>query len=281
MAVLFSMNISRGFAFGFATCAVVLIGASSLAQVASHLAPTALAQANPPSEGGSSASDSALQASQPRDGKETSKEPESSQPDVSLIGLKMSRIAAHIAKARQQDDPFGAVVQTVSPGLPAAQAGIRPGDVILTIDDMPINLPGDLPQLIAKTTVGQILIITVLRDNQRIHLSLITVGARILAQSGNVYGMMGIAEAYRNGRVISKDYIEAARWFRRGADLGEATAMYSLGSLYMSGSGVTKDYGETVRWYRKAADLGDVNAMDALAALFINGLACREATRKR
>ena len=93
--------------------------------------------------------------------------------------------------------------------------------------------------------------------------------------------MMGIAEAYRNGRVISKDYIEAARWFRRAADLGEATAMYSLGNLYMSGSGVTKDYGETVRWYRKAADLGDVNAMDALAALFINGLACREATRKR
>jgi hypothetical protein len=55
-------------------------------------------------------------------------------------------------------------------------------------------------------------------------------------------------EAYRR-----HDNSEAATWFLRAAELGDAAAQAFLGSLYMEGDGVPQDYTEGLRWFRKAA----------------------------
>jgi hypothetical protein len=43
--------------------------------------------------------------------------------------------------------------------------------------------------------------------------------------------------------------------------------MCSLGSLYAEGRGVARDLAEAARWYRKAADAGNAEAERALKRL--------------
>lgn len=52
-----------------------------------------------------------------------------------------------------------------------------------------------------------------------------------------------------------KGYIEAAQWFRRAAEQGNADACFELGFSYNYGEGVDQDYEEAVKWYKKAIDI--------------------------
>ena len=47
---------------------------------------------------------------------------------------------------------------------------------------------------------------------------------------------------------------EAAKWYRKAADQGDADAQCNLGYCYKTGDGVTKDPVRAVELYRKAAD---------------------------
>ena len=59
---------------------------------------------------------------------------------------------------------------------------------------------------------------------------------------------------------LPKDYGQAAIWYRRAADQGEAIAQVNLGEMYETGRGVTKDFAQAANWYRRAADKGDADA---------------------
>ena len=43
---------------------------------------------------------------------------------------------------------------------------------------------------------------------------------------------------------MPKDYVEAAKWYRKAADQGYAAAQSNLGLCYVKGEGVPKDYVE-------------------------------------
>ena len=61
--------------------------------------------------------------------------------------------------------PQGAYVQDVSQGSPANSAGIQQGDVIVKIDGKQINDSNTLADVIAKDKIGQVITVTVYRDN--------------------------------------------------------------------------------------------------------------------
>lgn len=48
----------------------------------------------------------------------------------------------------------GVIVESVVPGSPAAAAGVRPGDVIRSLDDSPVNDGAELLQILAKRQAG-------------------------------------------------------------------------------------------------------------------------------
>ncbi len=60
------------------------------------------------------------------------------------------------------------------------------------------------------------------------------------------------------------DYAAAIREWRPLAERGEASSQYSLGALYAEGKGVSLDGKEAARWYRLAAEQGYVEAQYAL-----------------
>jgi hypothetical protein len=58
---------------------------------------------------------------------------------------------------------------------------------------------------------------------------------------------------YKFGQGVPQDYAEAAIWFRKAADQGDAAAQSLLGELYFSGHGVPQDYAEAYFWLDIAA----------------------------
>ena len=53
---------------------------------------------------------------------------------------------------------------------------------------------------------------------------------------------------YATGQGVTKNYAEAAKWFRKAAEQNFAKAQSHLGLSYAEGEGVPKDYVEGYRW---------------------------------
>ena len=76
---------------------------------------------------------------------------------------------------------------------------------------------------------------------------------------------------YREGEGVTKDLVEAARWYRKAADQGHADAQFTLGHRYYKGEGVAKDLVEAARWYRKAGEQGHARAQFTLGYCYERG----------
>ena len=70
---------------------------------------------------------------------------------------------------------------------------------------------------------------------------------------------------------MPKNYAEAARWYQKAADQGDAGAQTNLGSAYANGHGVPQNQAEAVLWWKKAADQGDANAQFRLGFAYFHG----------
>lgn len=68
----------------------------------------------------------------------------------------------------------------------------------------------------------------------------------------------------QHGLTVGEDLAEAARWYRKAADRGDAGAQSILGYAYIRGEGVEKNLTEAARWLRKAAKQGEYWAKKAL-----------------
>ncbi|MBO4513856.1 MAG: sel1 repeat family protein, partial [Victivallales bacterium] len=79
---------------------------------------------------------------------------------------------------------------------------------------------------------------------------------RRTAEQGDADAQFYLGKCFYNAQGAGKDYVEAARWWRKAAEQGHAKAQYNLGVCYYNGEGVEKDYEEAARWWRKAAEQG-------------------------
>lgn len=88
------------------------------------------------------------------------------------IGIQMRSLTADLAK-QSNDDPNAAIqlpevngvlVMRVMPNSPAAEAGLRRGDVITDIDGQTITTAEDLQRTVERSSVGQSLRLRVIRN---------------------------------------------------------------------------------------------------------------------
>ncbi|MNG22691.1 Localization factor PodJL [compost metagenome] len=61
---------------------------------------------------------------------------------------------------------------------------------------------------------------------------------------------------------MEKDKQQAALWFRKAAEQGDADAQHALGRIYDSGQGVAQDISESYAWYSVAATNGSKGAIE-------------------
>ena len=58
-----------------------------------------------------------------------------------------------------------------------------------------------------------------------------------------------LVSRYDEGRGVEKDDTEAAKWFRKSADQGNAISQFLLGAMHDEGRGVKKDGRDAVKLY--------------------------------
>jgi serine protease DegQ len=83
------------------------------------------------------------------------------------IGIELQDLTPDIAEALRVDVAGGAVVSRVEPGSPARKAGLRAGDVIIAIDDAPVQNSSDLRNRVGLTPIGQTIRLTILRSGSQ------------------------------------------------------------------------------------------------------------------
>lgn len=83
-----------------------------------------------------------------------------------------------------------------------------------------------------------------------------------------------LARAYASleGKGVPQDKTEAAYWFRKAAEQGEADAQYRLGIMYADGDGLPQDTAQALEWLRKAGEQGVAEAWYRLSVMYNTGL---------
>lgn len=82
------------------------------------------------------------------------------------LGISMQALTPSLAKAAGLANEHGVIVAEVTPGSPAAAAGLQEGDVITTFNDRAISDGRDLALLVAQTHPGQRVDLSVRRDGR-------------------------------------------------------------------------------------------------------------------
>ncbi len=86
------------------------------------------------------------------------------------LGVAMDSVNPSIAQQLNVPAQEGAVVLQVSPGSPAAAAGLREGDVITTVNGAKVTDIDVARHAIARTNVGDTITLTVYRQQQKLDL---------------------------------------------------------------------------------------------------------------
>jgi TPR repeat protein len=89
-------------------------------------------------------------------------------------------------------------------------------------------------------------------------------------EQGDSEADTALGNAYSTGR-IPVDYAAAIRWYRLGAERGNAHAQSNLGLMYLEGQGVAANREEGAKWLQKAADQGDGQAAFNRGLLYEQG----------
>ncbi|AVJ19444.1 serine endoprotease DegQ [Serratia rhizosphaerae] len=84
-----------------------------------------------------------------------------------LLGIKGSEMTADIAKAFNTDAQRGAFVSEVLPKSAAAKAGIKAGDILVSVDGKPIGSFAELRAKVGTTAPGKTIKIGLLRDGKQ------------------------------------------------------------------------------------------------------------------
>ncbi|MGD9851462.1 MAG: Do family serine endopeptidase [Nitrospirales bacterium] len=82
------------------------------------------------------------------------------------LGVGIQSLTKELAEQFGVKEGQGVLINEVYQNDPAHLAGIKPGDIILTVNDSPVDTPNQLSRLVAKVEPGETAKIRVLRDGQ-------------------------------------------------------------------------------------------------------------------
>lgn len=89
-----------------------------------------------------------------------------------------------------------------------------------------------------------------------------------------------VGRIYAEGLGVPKDEAVAARWYARGAELGDVEAAFALGLQFAEGRGIEKDMAAAARMFEMAAAKRHPYANYNLGLMFLNGQGKPENARR-
>ena len=89
------------------------------------------------------------------------------------IGVRIQEVNKEIAQSLKLPKAMGALIASVSPGGPAEKAGIRAGDVIITVNGKDVVNSNRLPRMVSENGIGATVNVDVWRDGKKIALKVV------------------------------------------------------------------------------------------------------------
>jgi serine protease Do len=130
------------------------------------------------------------------------------------LGVIVQTVTPDLAKSFGLDQKEGALVADIDAAGPAAEAGIRKGDIIVAFNGTPIKEMDQLPLLVAQTPVGSKGELTIIRDGKKISKAV---------EIGELKDEEGIAQADEGGSDdIGMELSDITDALARRYDIGEA-----------------------------------------------------------
>jgi S1-C subfamily serine protease len=105
------------------------------------------------------------------------------------IGIGIQSLADNKELAeREKDVKDGVVVQEIRAGTPAASSDLKPADIIVAVDGVPVKTSRELQRQVLRKQVGQKVMLDVVRDGKKIQVAL---------QTGEMPGRLQVASRLR------------------------------------------------------------------------------------
>ncbi|MCP5412966.1 MAG: DegQ family serine endoprotease [Alphaproteobacteria bacterium] len=86
------------------------------------------------------------------------------------IGVRIQAVTPEIAESLGLGSTRGALIADVTAGGPAARAGLRNGDLVMTFDGKPVADDRALPRIVADTSIGKTVNVDLLRKGHKVSL---------------------------------------------------------------------------------------------------------------
>lgn len=98
------------------------------------------------------------------------------------VGIQMIKLTPELARENNQDpntaffipEVEGVLVMRVLPNTPAEAGGLRRGDVIVKVNNKPVNDPNQLQKLVESSGINQSLTFSIVRGEQKLELNIRT-----------------------------------------------------------------------------------------------------------
>ncbi len=90
--------------------------------------------------------------------------------DRGWLGVYIQEVTRELAESFGLSKPAGALVAQVLPNSPSEKAGIRVGDVLLSVDGKSVRRSADLPPIVGRYTIGSKAKLKLLRDGKEIEI---------------------------------------------------------------------------------------------------------------
>ncbi len=166
---------------------------------------------------------------------------------------------AEIVAPTNRTEPAAASTDIATPPVATTQAGDETGSLTTAGNAAPTAPAG-----------GQLTTVTI-PASEKLPDAIGGPALRTAALKGDPAAAHEIALRYAEGKGVTADLPEAAKWYERAAQGGVVPAMFRLGTLYEKGIGVTKNIDAARRYYTMAAERGNAKAMHNLAVLEADG----------
>src|SRR5262245_61441401 len=190
------------------------------------------------------------------------------EPDKGWLGVQLDALEVPLALSLGLTNANGVLLLEPVAGGPAAQAGVRFGDILVALNGRPVTQVGETRQRLAALVPGTDAEVELWRsaDGGDFLQTL-----RRLGEGGNAHVMYRLGRFYASGTVVARDDAEAVRWYRMGASAGNLDATTALAVALIEGRGTHKDEQEGLRLLRAAAEKDNHEALDQLGVMLAQG----------
>jgi TPR repeat protein len=185
------------------------------------------------------------------------------------LGVEMEPLELPLARSLGRANADGVFLLNPATSGPAAQAGLRYGDIIVGLNEKGVANMDDLRQRVASMAPGGDALVEVWRvaadDGDFLRV------LRRLADEGNAESMYRVGRMYAGGVGTTRDETEAVQWYRKGAGAGNSNAEAALAVALLEGHGAALDRQEGVRLLKVAASKDHVQSMYRLSHILLDG----------